>query len=172
MKALVHPPLPAPCSAAWTGDDDQELPLRKENGIDMEKLSDRELATVLAALRTWQQSTWAHSYFKDISTDGSLFRALTNDEIELLCERLNGPARPPADADPTRPDVYRRERGEGATERFDVFGSDPGGAQLVEWYLKITRRIPTDYLARATVEAAIDEVDGIPIINVSYSVSD
>jgi hypothetical protein len=52
MKAYVHPPLPAPCSTTWTGDGDQELPVQLEKGIDMEKLSDRELATVVAALRT------------------------------------------------------------------------------------------------------------------------
>lgn len=64
-------------------------------------LNDRELATVLAALRYWQRigmpfcpPEW------DIARDGGALAALSPAEIDLLCERMNleGRARtPPSD---------------------------------------------------------------------------
>jgi hypothetical protein len=65
----------------------------KEAGLTMQ-LTDRELATVLAALRYWQQELAANNDAAPISDhfqDGPT--PLTVDEIDDLCERLNlGPA--------------------------------------------------------------------------------
>jgi hypothetical protein len=54
------------------------------------QLSDRELATVLAALRYWQDEMRPGDvplcypeHFEDVTP-------LTTDEIDSLCERLNG----------------------------------------------------------------------------------
>jgi hypothetical protein len=54
-------------------------------------ITERELATILAALRLWQQDT-AHI----VDGDGSLIAIaeeagdpLTNQEIDELCERMN-----------------------------------------------------------------------------------
>lgn len=60
------------------------------------RLDSRELGTVLAALRYWQASVEAgevsskadHRY-GDIAANGGDFKALTVDEIDELCERIN-----------------------------------------------------------------------------------
>lgn len=60
-------------------------------GLLEQRLSDRELSTVLAALRYWQREgrmSAGHEF--DIAENGGEFSALTNDEIDELCERLNG----------------------------------------------------------------------------------
>lgn len=55
-------------------------------------LNERELATVLAALRYYQNdlrddgAAFAHG---DIATDGGTLQPLSADEIDALCERLN-----------------------------------------------------------------------------------
>lgn len=56
------------------------------------ELSDRELATVLAALRYWQQSmdgstAWAKHVMPEHFYD---VKPLTSGEIGALCERING----------------------------------------------------------------------------------
>ncbi|MBT9386602.1 hypothetical protein KM176_22275 [Pseudooceanicola sp. CBS1P-1] len=70
-------------------------------------LNDRELATILAALRYWQRtallSTWGtdspeHGYLAgqptcpegDIATEGGLLAPMDQDEIDRLIERING----------------------------------------------------------------------------------
>jgi hypothetical protein len=57
------------------------------------KLDDRELGTVLAALRYWQRGTmFDHNRFApewEIATDGQTIEALDVDEIDELCEKLN-----------------------------------------------------------------------------------
>jgi len=58
----------------------------------MKDLDKRELGTVLAALKTWQ----AGDFVRDdsmigIATDDGEMERLDDDEIEALCERLNGP---------------------------------------------------------------------------------
>src|SRR5437016_14402810 len=57
------------------------------------ELSERELATVLAALREWQGlltgSEPAEADVDDIASDGGKLRPLTADEIDAVCERLN-----------------------------------------------------------------------------------
>ena len=56
------------------------------------RLSERELATVLAALRYWQQDLVANDE-DPISPDHfDQVTPLTADEIDDLCERLNGPS--------------------------------------------------------------------------------
>lgn len=58
-------------------------------------LSDRELATVLAALREWQGilvgNEPAEEEVDAIASDGGRFLPLTPPEIADLCERLNLP---------------------------------------------------------------------------------
>jgi hypothetical protein len=50
----------------------------------------RELGTVLAALRYWQrEGLMSGGAEHDIATDGDSFAALTAEEIDALCERLN-----------------------------------------------------------------------------------
>ena len=51
-------------------------------------LSDRELATVLAALRLWQRSRHPLD-LEEIATDEGSFDCLDTDEIDSLCERVN-----------------------------------------------------------------------------------
>lgn len=55
------------------------------------KFNDRELATVLAALRHWQiqRDRYIPGAHLDIATDGGAFERLDDDEIDDLCERLN-----------------------------------------------------------------------------------
>jgi hypothetical protein len=57
-------------------------------------LTNRELGTVLAALRTYQEADIEAAgdlpeHILDIATDGDSFERLTHDEIDDLCERLN-----------------------------------------------------------------------------------
>ena len=54
------------------------------------RVSDRELATILAALRFWQKTPSDETGDEaDISTNGGAFPELTNLEIDHLCRRLN-----------------------------------------------------------------------------------
>lgn len=54
-------------------------------------LTNRQLATVLAALRWFQRTDSAEtSAENDIATNGGTLDALSIDEIDDLCERLNG----------------------------------------------------------------------------------
>lgn len=52
-------------------------------------LNSRELATVLAALRHWQDRTPAFEPVDSIATDAGRFAQLNRAEIDALCERLN-----------------------------------------------------------------------------------
>jgi len=53
---------------------------------------DRNLATILAALRYWQQAITANGpYFADQFPQFELLRPLTVAEIDALCEELNAP---------------------------------------------------------------------------------
>lgn len=61
-------------------------------------LNERELATVLAALRLFQRTDSAHSGPEnDIASNGGAIEPLSNAEIDDLCERLN--VRPGIDDD-------------------------------------------------------------------------
>ena len=56
----------------------------------MMKITDRELATILAALRLWQASgVFTKGPFMDIATNGDELTPLSDGEIDLLAERLN-----------------------------------------------------------------------------------
>lgn len=50
------------------------------------ELSDREVGTILAALRYWQRSAYSGRSGLEISEDDAL---LTAGEIDDLCERIN-----------------------------------------------------------------------------------
>ena len=58
-------------------------------------LDDRELATVLAALRYWQrEGIMSSGMEQDIATNNGTLLALTGSRIDDLCERINaGPER-------------------------------------------------------------------------------
>jgi hypothetical protein len=59
------------------------------------ELSDREHATVLAALRYWQGEILADQFgrfppeIEDIASNGGTVQALDVGEIDTLCERIN-----------------------------------------------------------------------------------
>ncbi len=56
----------------------------------MMKITERELGTVLAALRLWQASgVFTKKPFMDIATNGDEVIPLNDGEIDLLAERLN-----------------------------------------------------------------------------------
>jgi len=64
------------------------------HGLSALAVDDRELATVLAALRGHQRRTCPPDLL-DIATNGARYVPLTDDEIDGLCERLNcGPLTP------------------------------------------------------------------------------
>lgn len=50
----------------------------------------RETATILAALRFWQTQPNVTPELHAIATDGDQVNPLTNEEIDTLCERING----------------------------------------------------------------------------------
>jgi hypothetical protein len=56
-------------------------------------ITDRQLATILAALRLWQDGSAigdeGSPYLEAIATNGGMLRPLSNEEIDRLCERLN-----------------------------------------------------------------------------------
>lgn len=55
-----------------------------------QRMSDRETATILAALRYWQRvGLMSSGHEKDIASDGGRFQSLSAGEIESLCERIN-----------------------------------------------------------------------------------
>lgn len=58
----------------------------------MNALSNRQMATMLAALRLWQlqRDRDIPGGLMTIATDGNTLERLDNDEIDVLCERLNG----------------------------------------------------------------------------------
>lgn len=60
-------------------------------------LNDRQLATVLAALRSWQNLPRTSPAHEQIASDDGKFDPLTDDEIDDLCQNLNAghvPAEP------------------------------------------------------------------------------
>lgn len=53
-------------------------------------INNRELATILAALRYWQrEGMMSGGHEQDIACDDGEFAPLNADEIDGLCERLN-----------------------------------------------------------------------------------
>lgn len=52
-------------------------------------ITPREFATILAALRLWQEQDAPPVRQYDIATDCGKCEPLGNDEIDTLCERLN-----------------------------------------------------------------------------------
>jgi hypothetical protein len=58
------------------------------------RLSDRELATVLVALRYWQQDLAANDDEGPISEHFDAVTPLSVEEIDDLCERLNDTSTP------------------------------------------------------------------------------
>ena len=67
----------------------------KKNDSTTLRITRRELATILAALRFHQDENLQGSpdipdqFIKEIATDGGLFKPLTFEEVGKLCERLN-----------------------------------------------------------------------------------
>lgn len=52
-------------------------------------INERELATILAALRYWQYPNKNITELNDIATNGQAFEALDAFEIDELCEKIN-----------------------------------------------------------------------------------
>lgn len=53
-------------------------------------VDDRELATILAALRYWaREGLLSSGHERDIATNGDTLKPLTAEEIDALCARLN-----------------------------------------------------------------------------------
>jgi hypothetical protein len=52
-------------------------------------LDDRELATILAALRYWQRNDAAQGPESCIATNMGAFPPLGDEEIDMLCEQIN-----------------------------------------------------------------------------------
>lgn len=107
------------------------------HGLSALAVDDRELATVLAALRGHQRQTCAPDLL-DIATSGGLYVPLTDDEIDGLCERLNCGTLPSQDVNV----VVELDGGlvEGiVADRpikvrvvdYDVEGADPDGLVLI-----------------------------------------
>jgi len=75
---------------------------KKNNAITL-RITRRELATILAALRFHQDENLQGSpetpdqFIKEIATDGGLFKLLNSQEVSKLCERLNTDEGQPAD---------------------------------------------------------------------------
>jgi len=75
---------------------------KKKDAITL-RVSRRELATILAALRFHQDENLQagryvpDQFIKEIATDGGLFRPLNSQEVGKLCERLNTAEGQPAD---------------------------------------------------------------------------
>ena len=59
-------------------------------------VNDRELATILAALRLWQEQDAPPARQLDIATDCGELDPLDADEIDALCESINGDGELPA----------------------------------------------------------------------------
>jgi len=75
---------------------------KKKDSITL-RVSRRELATILAALRFHRDENLqggrdiADQFIKEIATDGGLFKPLNSQEVSKLCERLNTDEGQPAD---------------------------------------------------------------------------
>jgi len=83
LDAFIERHMTAVNVGRWSAD----LPVLAQ---DREPLSEREIATVLAALRAWQQSPMRGDCgLDDIATDSGTVEALDADEIDDLCERIN-----------------------------------------------------------------------------------
>jgi hypothetical protein len=52
-------------------------------------ITERELATILAALRYWQVGYNIRPAHRNIATNDGEFIPLTHDDIDMLAERLN-----------------------------------------------------------------------------------
>jgi len=71
---------------------------KKKAPTTTRELNNRELGTVLAALRVWQWRTETGNWpdarhfteLLDIATDGNMFDMLCGEEIDQLCEDVNG----------------------------------------------------------------------------------
>ena len=75
----------------------------KNNNAITLRITRREFATILAALRFYQDENLQggrdipDQFIKEIATDGGLFKPLNFQEVSELCERLNTDEGQPAD---------------------------------------------------------------------------
>lgn len=62
---------------------------KPRNAPRLVSIDDRELSTLLAALRNWQQTYHKPLEIEEIATNGGECDPLDNDEIDALCIRIN-----------------------------------------------------------------------------------
>jgi hypothetical protein len=95
--------------------------------MSMHHLDNRELGTVLAALRVWQGMGQVSQSIQDIATDGGTIEPLNNEEIDALCERINGEPAPVVKVRVSGGVVQNVETPAGVTAQvfdYDVDGAD------------------------------------------------
>ena len=67
-----------------------ETLIEAPEGTVYHAIDERELATILAALRYWQrEGLMSFGHEQDIATDGDSINALNAEDIDALCESLN-----------------------------------------------------------------------------------
>ena len=128
------------------------------------ELGSRELATVLAALRAWQSQTGHHVGLEDVSTNGGTLKALSDAEIDDLCERLNSSPDDSSDADPERSAeilhlAKEQIQSDGALEIDDdslVSEGDDNGAYVQAWCWVDFTDTPLDKRNDAAAETGPD----------------
>jgi hypothetical protein len=113
-------------------------------------LNNRELATVLAALRYWQREGLMSSGGEhDVATDGDTLEPLTTEEIDALCERINGA--------PDTPSLRSLVAGAVAAWPQMETGEEMNGGDMVEWFggfyhdAKAALAAPADPLPRMAI---------------------
>lgn len=94
--------------------------------------TDRELATVLAALRYWQrEGLMSAGHEVDIASGGGTLAPLTAGEIDTLCERLNTGAPAPGSEDEPRGDQMARCLKARTEPQQKLFAFAPTGSEII-----------------------------------------
>lgn len=93
-------------------------------------MNSRELATVLAALRTYQKMLGMNGDMpdndvKDVATDGGTIEPMNVDEIDELCERLN------CDVDPQHDALVQQH--DALVQLLLAYAKNDSGYGSIEW---------------------------------------
>lgn len=117
----------------------------------LNQLSERELATVLAALRYWQREGLHSSGHEiEIATNGGTLAAMAEGEIDALCERINTASRATPEQIAEARAIYAAGSGDDVEIDDDAAtsrGGDPG-TWIAAWvWLPDAPPAATDYTA-------------------------